>query len=134
MADKLKYTGPDGERDKGGRLIAAGDYKSADPAAVTVDTRAAHFLRVNTNVTAISGSGCTVTVLIEGLDADGVTWYTLLSKAITTSGVTAQVVGPTITASAGVAASAPLPRKVRVTCTGSGTKTTLSYGVTAEVS
>jgi len=121
-------------RYRGAVVIASGDYKSADPAAVTIDTHNASTLRVNTNVTLISGSGATVTVLIEALDPDGSTYYTLLSKAITASGVTSQLVGKDITASAGVALNAPLPASVRVTCTGSGTRTTLTYAVSAEVS
>lgn len=134
MSDKLSFSGGGPSRFRSGVVIASGDFKSADPPAVTIDTHGAHCLRVNTNPTALSGSGCTVTVLIEALDGDGVTWYTLLSKAITATGVTSQLVGSSIVASAGVALNAPLPKKVRVTCTGSGTRTTLTYGVTAEVS
>lgn len=132
MPDKLPYRS--GNRYKAGVVIASGDYKSADPTAVTIDTHSARTLRVNTNVTAVSGSGATVTVLVEGLDPDGTTWFTLLSKAVTTLGTTSQVVGATVAASAGVAANAPLPKHVRVTCTGSGTRTTLTYAVSAEVS
>lgn len=117
-----------------GVIIASGDYKSVDPTPVTVDTHNAHCLRVNVNPTLLSGSGCTVTALVEALDADGTTWYTLLSKAITATGVQSMLVGPSIVAAAGVALNAPLPAHVRVTCTGSGTRTTLTYAVSAEVS
>lgn len=133
MALQLKSQGIP-SRFKKGVVIASGDYKSVDPTAVTVDTHGAHCLRVNTNATAVSGSGCTVTALIEGLDADGTTWYTLLSKAITSTGTTSQLVGSTIVAASGVAANAPLPSQVRITMMGSGTRTTLTYAVSAEVS
>ena len=134
MSDKLAFRGGGPSRFRSGVVIASGDYKAADPTPVTIDTHGAHCLRVNTNPTALSGSGCTVTVLIEGLDPDGTTWYTLLSKAITSTGLVSQLIGPSIAASSGVAANAPLPKKVRVTPTRSGTNTTLTYGISAEVS
>lgn len=134
MSDKLAFSGGGPSRFRSGVVIVSGDYKSADPTPVTIDTHGAHCLRVNTNPTALSGSGCTVTVLIEALDPDGVTWYTLLSKAIAATGLVSQLIGSSIVAASGVAANAPLPKKVRVTCTGSGTRTTLTYGVSAEVS
>lgn len=134
MTDKLKAAGGIAGRFKQGTVIASGDYKASDPTAITIDTHNAKCLRLSTNVTALSGSGCTVTLLIEAELPDGTTYATLLSKAITATGVTVQLVGPTIAASAGVAANAPLPKRVRVTCTGSGTRTTLTYSVQAEVS
>lgn len=133
MSNKLPWRGA-GSRYKKGVVIASGDYKSVDPTAVTIDTHGAKNLRIDTLVSAVSGAGATVTVLVEGLAADGTTFYTLLSKAVTTTGVTSQLVGPTIVAAAGVALNAPLPATVRVTCTGSGTRTTLTYAVAAEVS
>lgn len=133
MTDSLVAANATG-RFRKGVVIASGDYKSVDPTPVTIDTHNARNLRVNVNPSALSGSGCTVTALIEALDPDGVTWYTLLSKAITATGVQSMLVGPSIVAAAGVALNAPLPAHVRVTCTGSGTRTTLTYAVSAEVS
>lgn len=133
MVDKLRDTGASG-RFKQGTVIASGDYKSADPTAITIDTHNAKCLRLSTNVTDISGSGATVTVLVQAELPDGTTYATLLSKAITASGVTVQLVGPSIVAASGIAANAPLPKRVKVTCTGSGTRTTLTYSVQAEVS
>lgn len=114
-------------------IIPSGDYKSVDPAVITLPTHDAKALRIGLDASALSGSGCTVTVTISGVDKDG-TLYTLLSKAITSTGLTEMVVSPGIPASAGVAAQAPLPRKVQVACVGSGTRTTLTYAVSAEVS
>lgn len=113
------------------QIIASGDYSSVDPAKVTIGTRGAN-LRIGVDVTAISGSGATVTVTINGIDQSGVE-YLLLSKAITASGLTEMVIDPRIPAATGVAAQAPLPQKCTVACVGSGTRTTLTYQVAAEV-
>lgn len=112
-------------------IIASGDYKSVDPTKVTLNTNGSQSLRIGTDVSAASGSGCTVTVTISGVDKDG-TEYVLLTKAITSTGLTEMVVSPGIPASAGVAAQAPLPQKCTVACVGSGTRTTLNYAVSAE--
>jgi len=130
---KLHKQNHDG-RFKSAVVIASGNYRNTDHPPVDIDTHGAACLRVNTNVTAISGGGATVAVLIEGLDADGETTYTLLSKAITALGLTAQLVGLTVADVSGLAKNAPLPAVVRVTCTGSGTRSALTYAVSAEVS
>lgn len=113
-------------------IVASGDYKSADPATATLNTRDATSLRVGVNATALSGSGCTVTVTISGVDKDG-TSYTLLQKAITGTGITEMLVDPRVPASAGLIAQLPLPEKVTVSFVGSGTRTTLTYDASAEV-
>lgn len=114
-------------------IVAAGDHSSVDPTKVTLPTHNSDSLRVGVDVTALSGSGCTVTVTINGVDQDG-TEYLLLTKAITATGLVEMVVSPGVPTSAGVALQAPLPQKVTVACVGSGTRTTLAYAVSAEVS
>lgn len=112
-------------------IVASGDYKSVDPSVVTLNTAGERNLRIGVDVTDISGSGATVTVTISGVDASGVL-YTLLSKAITGSGLTEMVVSPGVVAATGTAAQQPLPETVKVACVGSGTRTTLTYAVSAE--
>lgn len=131
MSDKLPDHTPG--RDRVAIVVASGDYKSVDPANITIDTHNSDTLRLGVDVTAVSGSGATVTVTINGIDKDGDT-YQLLQKAITTTGVTEMVISPGIPTSSGVALQAPTPEHVQVTMVGSGTRTTLTYSVSAEVS
>lgn len=112
-----------------------GDYKSADPAAFNVNTNGAKSIRLTVNVEAISGSGATVTATISGVTPEGsAALYTLLTKAITGTGVTELEVGPDVPASTGHAAQEELPRTVQISLVGSGTRTTLTYSASVEVS
>ena len=114
--------------------IASGDYHTADPSTVNVNCKGAVSLRVAIDVTAISGAGCTATVTISGINDDAsATTYTLLSKAVTTSGVTELIVDPRVGSSAGHIDQEPLPELIQIAVVGSGTKTTLAYSVEVEV-
>jgi hypothetical protein len=114
-------------------------YASADPAPFNVNTEGATSLRVELNVSAISGSGCTVTVTVSGVQADAsASLYTLCSKAITATGYYEIFIDPRIPFSNSPLASTlnvsePLPAVVEVACVGSGTKTTLVYDVAVTI-
>src|SRR5574341_759139 len=113
-------------------IVASGDYKAVDPAAVTLDVEEADSLRLGVDVTSLSGAGCTVTVTVNGIDAVNGTEYLLLQKAITTQTFNPLVIDPRVPAAANAVAQTPLPARVIVRCVGSGTRTTLTYGVSAE--
>lgn len=117
------------------QVVASADFKSVDPVdsdvVVPLGTTA---FRVNLNITAASGGGG-VTVTIQGYDPGSDTFYTLLVSALkTATGFTQLLVDPRITASANLIAQVPVPRKVRVHCVGSGTRTTLNYSVGVDCS
>lgn len=112
------------------------DYKSVDPAAFNVNTNGAKTLRLTVNVEALSGSGNTVTVTISGVSPEGSgSLYTLLSKTITSTGVKEFEVGPEVPVSnAQPNAQDELPRLCQIALVGSGTRTTLTYSASVEVS
>jgi len=128
MAD-LFAAGPD-NLPYSGTYIVSGDYKSTDPTAVSVGVQGASHATIVIVTTALSGAGCTVTPTVQGYDPASNSWYTLLAiTGITSATTTIARIGPNVTASAGVAAQIGLPRTIRVSCVGSGTRTTLTYSV-----
>jgi hypothetical protein len=113
--------------------VVSGDYKSVDPTPVEFQTLGAASMRLGLNVTAASGGGG-VTVTIEGYDPGSDTWFTVLASALkTTVAFTTLLVDARLAASANLIAQAPLPAIVRVKPVGSGTRTTLNYSITTEL-
>lgn len=122
-----------GQSPAAAEIIASADYKSVDPAAVFLRTNGADGLIVTVDTSAATGGGG-VTVTISGVDPDG-NLYTLLASALIASAtVTRLQVGQNVPAATNTAAQAFLPSRVKVACVGSGTRTTLTYSVTAELS
>lgn len=120
--------------------VVSGDYKSVDPAAVTVNCKGAQSLRIAIDPTAVSGSGCTATVTVSGVNDDAsATLYTLGTLAVTATGVAQIVIDPRVpfsnTPSGSVSKNIqePLPELVSIAVVGSGTRTTLTYSVEVEV-
>lgn len=119
--------------------IASGDYKSVDPAAVTVNCKGAQSLRIAVDPTAVSGSGCTATLTVSGVNDDAsATLYTLGTLVVTATGAHEIVVDPRVPFSnspSGVVQfiQEPLPEVVSIAVVGSGTRTTLTYSVEVEV-
>lgn len=71
--------------------------------------------QIGVNITALTGTAPTLTVVIEGKDAASGTYYPLLqSVAIAATGFTQMTVYPGLTAAANVASIQPLPRVWRV--------------------
>lgn len=120
-------------RSRHGVLVATADFKAANPSAVYVDTHNARAAAIVVPVTALSGAGCTVTVTVEAVGPDGTTVSTLVQAAITATGVYRLMVGDVATVS-GLAFNCALPAQIKVTAARSGTNTTLTYGIQAEVS
>lgn len=72
-------------------------------------------LQLGVNITAITGTAPTLTVIIEGYDDASGTWYALLtSAALTVAGFTLLTLYPAVTAVANVSASQVLPKTWRV--------------------
>lgn len=87
---------------------------------------------VPVNISAISGTGPTLTVTVQGKDSVSGNYYTLLaSAALTTTGETVLTVCPGATVAANTAASAPLPRTWRISTVIAGTGPSVTYTVGA---
>lgn len=116
------------------KVVASGDYKSVDPAnADIIIPEGGEALCVNLNITAATGGGG-VTVTIYGYDVGSDTYQPLLVSALkVATGFTRLQVSPWIAASANVIAQTPIAKKVRVSCVGSGTRTTLNYSVGIDI-
>jgi hypothetical protein len=112
--------------------VAAASLNSASASGVGADL-AKHQARgmvLVVNVSAITGSGASLTVTLQGKDAVSGQYYTLLtSPAITATGMTVLRIYPGITASANAAANDVLPAQWRVAYAITGT----SPAVTATV-
>lgn len=88
-------------------------------------------LRIDIDITAFSGTSITFTV--EYYENTSGTYKTLLaSAALSATGHTVLQIDPRIAASANVALNAILPKRIRVTP--SGTITSVTYGVVATLS
>lgn len=95
---------------------------SASGNSNTLDNQFCRGVTVVVDITAITGTSPTLTVIIEGYDSTSGKFYTLLSSAaLSAVGTTALTVYPGIAASANVAASAILPEFWRVRYTIGGT-------------
>lgn len=112
------------------QVVPSGDYKSADPAvADIIAPEGTEAICVNLNVTAATGGGG-VTVTISQYDVGSDTYQALLVSALKVGvAFTRLQVSPWITASANLIAQTPIAKKLRVSCVGSGTRTTLNYSV-----
>lgn len=87
---------------------------------------------IGINVTAITGTVPTLTVILEGMDeATGVYYPILTSAAIAATGLTVLTVLPGITAAANVSAAAPMPITWRVRTTIAGTTPAVTATVSA---
>jgi hypothetical protein len=79
-------------------------------------------LQVGINITAITGAGASLTVVVEGRDEASGVYFTLLSSAaLTATGFTLLTVYPGIAVAANVSASQVLPKTWRVRCVIAGT-------------
>jgi hypothetical protein len=86
------------------------------------------------DITAISGTTPTLTVVIEGLDEASGKWYTLLSSAALNAVATTVLrVFPAGTAAANSIANLPLPMQWRVHATVAGTTPAVTATVGATV-
>ena len=86
------------------------------------------------DVTAISGTLATLTILIEGFDPTSGKYYTLLQSAgLTATGTTVLHLGPGLPATANVSANAILTRNFRVRFTITGTTPSVTFSVGASV-
>jgi hypothetical protein len=90
--------------------------------------------QIGVNVTAITGTTPSVTVIIEGKDAASGTYYTLLSSAaITTTGFTLLSLHPGLTPAANTIANQVLPATWRVRTVIAGTTPAVTATVGASV-
>lgn len=79
-------------------------------------------VQIGVDITSITGTSPSLTVIIEGYDAASKKYYTLLtSAALTTAGLTILTVYPGVTAAANVAAAQALPKTWRIRYTIAGT-------------
>jgi hypothetical protein len=89
---------------------------------VTQDNLQWRGLQLGINITAITGTSPSITVVVEGLDEASGQYYTLLSSAaLSVAGFTPLTVYPGIAAAANSAASQVLPKSWRVRYTIAGT-------------
>lgn len=88
-------------------------------------------VQIGVDITAITGTSPTLTVIVEGLDDASGKYYTLLSSAaLTATGTTLLTVYPGVTAAANGAASQALPKtwRIRYTIGGTGPAVTATVG------
>lgn len=91
-------------------------------------------LHLGINITALTGTTPTLTVIIEGKDTASGQYYTLLtSTALAAVAFTLLSVYPGITASANIAASQVLPRTYRIRYTIAGTTPAVTATIGASV-
>ncbi len=115
-----------------GTLIAlsaagAGTYTSIDQ-----DNFVAKGANVFANITAITGTSPTLTVIIEGKDSASGQYYTILSSAaLGATGFTPLTVYPGVTAVANSAASQIVPKYWRVRAVVSGTGPAVTATISA---
>lgn len=113
--------------------IPSGDYKVNDPGPFIVDCRGGRSLEIDVKCSANTGGGG-VTVTLEGYDPGDNSWFTLLASVLITSTTRVRLqISPDLAASANVIAKDLLPARVRVTPVGSGTRTTLTYSISAKL-
>lgn len=91
-------------------------------------------VQIGVNITAISGAGASLTVIVEGLDLASGQHYTLLSSAaLTATGFTLLTVYPGAAVVANSSASTPLPRGWRVSYVIAGTTPSVTATVGASL-
>lgn len=91
-------------------------------------------VRVNVNITALTGTSPTLTVTIQGKDAASGTYYTILaSTALSATGFTRLTIYPGLTAAANSIASDIVPRDWRIAYTIGGTTPAVTATIGAEI-
>lgn len=91
-------------------------------------------VQIGVNITALTGTSPTMTVIIEGLDAASGTYYTLLSSAaLAATGFTLLTVYPGVTVAANAAASQALPNTWRIRYVIAGTTPAVTATVGANL-
>lgn len=114
------------------KVVYPSAARTATPTAVEVSTYRAKALRVVLDATAIAATP-SVVVTIDGKDNTSGKYFNLLtSAAIVATGTTVLTIAPGVTVAANVAASAPLPDVVRITCT-HGDADSITYTVSAHI-
>lgn len=111
-------------------IFASGDYKAANPTAVEFGTTGAVGMHGVLNITALSGTGCKVTVTVEGYDKASGTWVTVASLCADATGAFRFGVDPRIPDGTGFK-QAGLFERMRISAARGGTNTTLTYSVGA---
>ena len=91
-------------------------------------------VRVNINITALTGTSPTLTVTIRGYDAASASYFTLLaSTALNATGFTSLLVYPGAAASANVSANNVVPQKWDVSYTLGGTTPAITATIGAQI-
>ena len=107
-----------GKRSPVSGIIPSGDYKSSDPTPVVLAKGAAEGLVVTLTPSALSGAGCTVTCTVTDADTNAV-----LGTLVVNTNASKQLILDTVPYTT---------HRIKLTCVGSGTRTTLTYSVDAE--
>ena len=90
--------------------------------------------QIGVNITAITGTSPSITVIVEGFDAASGQYYTLLSSAaLTATGFTLLTVYPGVTAAANGAAATVLPEVWRIRYTIAGTTPAITETIGANL-
>lgn len=104
---------------------------SANGNSADLDNRFYRGVQLAVNISAISGTSATLTVIVEGYDPASASYYTLLTSAgLTATGLTVLTIYPGVTVAANVAVSNALARtwRVRYTITGTTPSVTATVG------
>jgi hypothetical protein len=96
-----------------------------------LDTSMHRGIAVFVNITAISGTGATLTVTIKGKSPAGVDYTILASAGLTATGQTVLTVYPAIPASANVTAQSTIPVVTHVDYAITGTSPSITGTITA---
>ena len=108
--------------------LAAGTYTTPDMQC------GAEALHLGINISALTGTGPTLTVTIQGKDAASGQYYTILaSAALAAVAFTLLQVAPGITAAANTAANAKMPSTFRLQYVVAGTTPTVTATVGASI-
>lgn len=109
-------------------LTAAG---TSSVTGTDLDTRQGRGIQVFVNVTAISGTGATLTVTIKGKSPVGVDFTILTSAGITATGQAVLTIYPALPASANVTAQATIPVMTHVDYAITGTTPSITATISA---
>lgn len=114
--------------------IAALVAASASGNSADIDNPLGNGIRLTLNIGAITGSGASIVVTLQGKDPTSGQYYTILASAAkTATGVTALTVFPAAPATANVSANDFLPRTFRVSWTIAGTTPAITATIGASV-
>lgn len=107
---------------------------SASGADIAKDNPFWRGVQIGVNITSITGTSPSLTVVVEGFNEASNSYYTLLqSAALTTADFTLLTVYPGVTAAANVSASQALPNTWRVRYVIAGTTPSVSATVGANL-